>query len=79
VALPPILVGVIHVRHPAQVDLVRSSFAKGEPIASDAAVLFYGHLFEARPELPTLFRGDMIQQGHKLRRKPPARRRWPLS
>jgi len=51
---------------PAQVDLVRSSFSQVEPIASDAAALFYGNLFEARPELRTLFRGDMTQQGHKL-------------
>ena len=50
----------------AQVALVRSSFAQVEPIASVAATLFYGHLFEANPELRRLFRDDMDQQGRKL-------------
>ena len=46
--------------------LVRSSFALVQPIASDAAVLFYDNLFRADPTLRALFKGDMTQQGQRL-------------
>ncbi len=49
-----------------QVRLVRDSFALVQPIAPQAAALFYNHLFEADPSLRALFRGDMAQQGARL-------------
>ena len=49
-----------------QVTLVRRSFALVQPIAPQAAALFYDHLFEADPSLRGLFRGDMRGQGERL-------------
>lgn len=49
-----------------QITLVRRSFAQIEPIADQAAALFYGNLFDADPGLRRLFHGDMQAQGHKL-------------
>jgi len=49
-----------------QIQLVRNSFALVQPIATQAASLFYGHLFAADPSLQALFRGDMAQQGARL-------------
>jgi len=51
---------------PHQIALVRSSFAMLEPIADQAAALFYDNLFLADPSLRRLFRGDMKAQGAKL-------------
>jgi hemoglobin-like flavoprotein len=51
---------------PDQITLVRNSFALVEPIAPQAAALFYDHLFQADPSLRALFRGDMVQQGASL-------------
>jgi hemoglobin-like flavoprotein len=51
---------------PHQVALVQQSFAQVEPIAPQAAALFYGRLFEIAPEVKPLFRGDMSVQGDKL-------------
>jgi Globin len=48
------------------VTLVRSSWKQVEPIAPDAAALFYSNLFAADPGLRPLFEGDMQQQGHQL-------------
>jgi len=45
---------------------VRSSFALVQPIASDAAALFYDNLFRADPSLRPLFEGDMTHQGQRL-------------
>jgi len=50
----------------AQKTLVQGSFATIAPIADDAAVLFYGRLFELDPTLKPLFRGDMAEQRKKL-------------
>jgi hemoglobin-like flavoprotein len=50
----------------AQKTLVQDSFATIAPIADDAAVLFYGRLFELDPSLKLLFRGDMAEQRKKL-------------
>ena len=50
----------------AQKTLVQDSFATIAPIADDAAVLFYGRLFELDPSLKALFRGDMPEQRKKL-------------
>lgn len=51
---------------PSDVVLVQSSFRRIVPIAEQTAALFYARLFELDPELRSLFRGDMQQQGCKL-------------
>lgn len=51
---------------PEQIQLVQSSFAKVEPIADQAAELFYNRLFEIAPEVKPLFKNDMKKQGQKL-------------
>jgi hemoglobin-like flavoprotein len=51
-----------------QINLVRASFAKIEPAAEEAAVLFYARLFDLDPELRPLFKGDIRLQGLKLMR-----------
>lgn len=51
---------------PTDVVLVQSSFRRIIPIAEQTAALFYARLFELDPELRSLFRGDMQQQGCKL-------------
>jgi hemoglobin-like flavoprotein len=48
------------------IQLVKDSFDLVEPIAPQAAALFYTHLFVADPSLQSLFKGDMVVQGHKL-------------
>ena len=47
-------------------NLVQGTFAQVAPIADVAAELFYGRLFEIDPELRSMFRGDMKEQGRKL-------------
>ncbi len=49
-----------------QIHLVTASFEKIAPIADEAAALFYGRLFETNPELRSLFKGDLREQGKKL-------------
>jgi hemoglobin-like flavoprotein len=51
---------------PAQIDRVRKSFSLIEPIAQQAASLFYDNLFTADPNLRHLFKGNMAQQGTRL-------------
>lgn len=51
---------------PEQVELVKTSWAKVMPISETAAEIFYGKLFELDPELKSLFKGDMKDQGRKL-------------
>jgi hemoglobin-like flavoprotein len=51
---------------PQQIQEVQASFAKVEPIADQAAALFYGRLFARAPEVRALFSGDMVVQGRKL-------------
>jgi nitric oxide dioxygenase len=51
---------------PEQVKSIQESFAKVAPIADAAAALFYNRLFEIAPEVKSLFRGDMTEQGRKL-------------
>jgi hypothetical protein len=43
------------------ISLVRESFDLVEPIAPQAAELFYANLFEADPVLRARFRGDMVE------------------
>lgn len=49
-----------------QIYLVRTSFAKVEPIAEKAAALFYAKLFDLDPQLRQLFKNDIYEQGKKL-------------
>lgn len=49
-----------------QINLVRASFKKIEPVAEEAGVLFYVKLFKIDPELRRLFKGAMNKQGLKL-------------
>lgn len=49
-----------------QIDLVRKSFRRLEPVAEEAAVLFYARLFELDPSLRPMFRGGIREQGIKL-------------
>jgi nitric oxide dioxygenase len=51
---------------PAQVALVQQSFGKVAPISEQAAVLFYGRLFETAPHLQAMFPDDMTEQRKKL-------------
>lgn len=51
---------------PRQIALVRQSWVKVQPIADEAARLFYGRLFEIEPGARARFRGDMREQEHKL-------------
>jgi len=51
---------------PSQQLLVRASFAKVEPIADTAAMMFYDELFERDPQLRHLFKNDMAEQRKKL-------------
>jgi len=53
---------------PAQVELIKNSWAQVVPISDKAAELFYGKLFEMDPSVRVLFRGDMAEQGQKLMR-----------
>ena len=48
------------------ISLVKESFDLVEPIAPQAAALFYANLFDADPSLQRLFKGDMVVQGLKL-------------
>ncbi len=52
---------------PAEIGLVKDSFALVVPIKGTAAELFYAHLFEIDPTTPPLFaNADMKSQGVKL-------------
>jgi hemoglobin-like flavoprotein len=51
---------------PEEINRVKTSWAKLEPVADKAAALFYGRLFELHPEVKAYFKGDMEEQGRKL-------------
>ncbi|MFC3711075.1 globin family protein [Sphingoaurantiacus capsulatus] len=51
---------------PQQIDLVKASFAKVMPIAEQASTLFYGRLFELRPDYRRMFADDITEQRRKL-------------
>ncbi|MGH6902967.1 MAG: globin family protein [Geminicoccaceae bacterium] len=51
---------------PREVQLVRSSFARIEPIKARAAALFYRRLFELDPSLRSMFKRDMAAQRANL-------------
>jgi hemoglobin-like flavoprotein len=46
--------------------LVKESFDLVEPIAPQAAELFYANLFALDPSLQQLFKSDMVAQGEQL-------------
>ena len=47
---------------PRQVQLIKQTFAQVEPIADQAAEIFYNYLFQFAPEVRPMFRGDMKSQ-----------------
>jgi nitric oxide dioxygenase len=51
---------------PDQVKAIQDSFKLVTPITEQAAALFYGRLFEIAPNVKSLFRGDMTEQGRRL-------------
>lgn len=51
---------------PKQIALVQVSWKQVQPIADQAAALFYSRLFTLEPSVKRLFRGDMQEQGKKL-------------
>ena len=52
--------------NPAQIKLLRESFALVEPQAHIAALVFYRNLFELNPSLRPLFHTSIELQGRKL-------------
>ena len=55
--------GIVSFRH---IDLVQYTWRQVEPIAEQAAILFYNKLFELDPSLRSLFKTEMRDQGDKL-------------
>jgi hemoglobin-like flavoprotein len=55
-----------HPMTPESQNLVRDSFAKIEPLAAQAAAIFYDRLFVLDPSLKPLFKSDMTEQGRML-------------
>lgn len=51
---------------PRDIALVQSSWKQVQPIAAQAAAMFYGRLFLLDPSVRPLFRGDLRDQGTKL-------------
>jgi hemoglobin-like flavoprotein len=51
---------------PSQIRLVRTSFNKIEPIATQIGEAFYNKLFHMAPETRSLFKGDMAHQHAKF-------------
>jgi hemoglobin-like flavoprotein len=51
---------------PDQIKAIQDSFARVAPMSEQAAALFYERLFEIAPNVKSLFRGDMKEQGRKL-------------
>lgn len=49
-----------------QIELIQRSQACVQPMAAQAAALFYDKLFERDPSVGPLFKGDMAAQGAKL-------------
>ena len=48
------------------ISIVKESFDLVEPIAPQAAEMFYGNLFEADPSLQPIFMSDHVPHGAKL-------------
>lgn len=52
--------------NPEDITRVQHSWAQVEPIAPQAAALFYSNLFHHDPTLQALFKGNMEEQGRRL-------------
>jgi hemoglobin-like flavoprotein len=48
------------------VSLIKESFAWVAPISENAATIVYEHLFATNPDLKSLFKTDIKEQGRKL-------------
>ncbi|MEQ8356069.1 MAG: methyl-accepting chemotaxis protein [Kiloniellaceae bacterium] len=51
---------------PRDIELVRQSFARVEPVIARAGAVFYQQLFQIDPSTRSLFEGDMTEQGDKF-------------
>jgi len=51
---------------PKQIELVLATWRQVQPVAEDAAALFYTRLFDLDPSLKPMFRGDIKEQGRRL-------------
>ena len=51
---------------PTTITLVKESFGWVTPISEQAAAIFYARLFEMNPDLKSLFKSDIKEQGRKL-------------
>lgn len=51
---------------PKQIELVQQSWAQVAPISDQAAELFYGRLFETAPQVRSMFKAPIENQGKKL-------------
>ena len=51
---------------PEQIQLLKSSFAQVEPIAEQAADIFYERLFSVAPGVKPLFKNNIKRQGQML-------------
>lgn len=51
---------------PNQIELVQQSWEKVKPIAKEAGLIFYNHLFTAAPQIRHLFKADITEQSAKL-------------
>ena len=49
-----------------QIELVQQSWEKVKPIAHEAGLIFYNHLFTAAPQIRHLFKADITEQSVKL-------------
>ncbi len=51
---------------PAEIYIVKNTWARVVPIKDTAGALFYGRLFELDPSVKPMFKGDIGAQGAKL-------------
>jgi nitric oxide dioxygenase len=51
---------------PEQITLIREAFRKLGPVMNEVGPVFYARLFEVRPELRAIFRGNMDSQARAL-------------
>jgi methyl-accepting chemotaxis protein len=51
---------------PQQIELVKTTFAKAAAQQPSLGIRLYGRLFQARPDLIELFRGDRTHQAHSV-------------
>lgn len=51
---------------PAQIEAVKTSFARVRPVSDQVGAMFYDRLFALDPKLRPLFKGDIASQSRKL-------------